>query len=40
MTHNADGEERLFDAAKHGFKLAIVPAANRPRKSVKLWISK
>lgn len=30
------GEERLQEAAKHGFKRAIVPAANRPRKSVKL----
>ena len=30
------GEERLLEAAKHGFKRAIVPAANRPRKSVKL----
>ena len=30
------GEERLQEAAKHGFKRAIVPDANRPRKSVKL----
>jgi DNA repair protein RadA/Sms len=30
------GEERLQEAAKHGFKRAIVPEANRPRKSVKL----
>jgi DNA repair protein RadA/Sms len=27
------GEERLVDAAKHGFKIAIVPAANAPRKA-------
>ncbi|MGH8540466.1 MAG: magnesium chelatase domain-containing protein, partial [Stenotrophobium sp.] len=30
------GEERLHEAAKHGFKRAIVPEANRPRKSAKL----
>ncbi len=30
------GEERLQEAAKHGFKRAIVPEANRPRRSVKL----
>ena len=30
------GEERLIEAAKHGFKRAIVPEANRPRKNVKL----
>ncbi len=30
------GEERLQEAVKHGFKRAIVPAGNRPRKSVKL----
>jgi len=29
------GEERIRDAAKHGFTHAIVPAANAPRKSVK-----
>jgi DNA repair protein RadA/Sms len=31
-----NGEERLQEAAKHGFKRAIVPEANRPRKSTKL----
>ena len=31
-----NGEERLLEAAKHGFKRAIVPEANKPRKSVKL----
>jgi DNA repair protein RadA/Sms len=30
------GEERLAEAAKHGFKRAIVPEANRPRKTAKL----
>jgi DNA repair protein RadA/Sms len=30
------GEERLLEAAKHGFKRAVVPEANRPRRSVKL----
>jgi DNA repair protein RadA/Sms len=30
------GEERLQEAAKHGFKRAIVPEANRPRRSAKL----
>jgi DNA repair protein RadA/Sms len=30
------GEERLLEAAKHGFKRAIVPEANRPRRTVKL----
>ena len=34
----AGGEERLAEAAKHGFKRAVVPEANRPRKSVKLDI--
>jgi DNA repair protein RadA/Sms len=34
----AGGEERLAEAAKHGFKRAIVPEANRPRKSVKVDI--
>ena len=29
------GEERIRDAAKHGFTHAIVPAANAPRKPVK-----
>lgn len=28
------GEERLAEAAKHGFKRAIVPAANKPRRPV------
>lgn len=31
-----NGEERLQEAAKHGFKRAIVPEANKPRKSTKL----
>jgi len=29
------GEERIRDAAKHGFTHAIVPAANAPRKAIK-----
>lgn len=29
------GEERIRDAAKHGFKHALVPAANAPRKPIK-----
>jgi DNA repair protein RadA/Sms len=28
------GEERLREAAKHGFTRAIVPKANRPRKPI------
>ncbi|MBT8132754.1 MAG: DNA repair protein RadA, partial [Gammaproteobacteria bacterium] len=28
------GEERLREAAKHGFSRAIVPVANKPRKSI------
>ena len=32
------GEERLMEAAKHGFKRAIVPEGNRLRKAVKLDI--
>lgn len=28
----ANGEQRLAEAAKHGFRLAIVPYANRPKK--------
>ena len=28
------GEERLREAAKHGFRQAIVPAANRPRQAI------
>jgi DNA repair protein RadA/Sms len=31
-----NGEERLHEALKHGFKRAIIPEANRPRKTVKL----
>ena len=31
----ANGEERLAAAAKHGFKRAIVPAGNQPRKPLK-----
>ena len=34
----ANGEERLMEAVKHGFKRAIVPEANRPRKTAKLDI--
>jgi len=30
----ANGEERLREAAKHGFKQAIVPAANRPKHAI------
>jgi DNA repair protein RadA/Sms len=30
------GEERLQEAAKHGFKRAIVPEANKPRRTAKL----
>jgi DNA repair protein RadA/Sms len=29
-----DGEQRLKEAAGHGFKVAVVPAANAPRKSL------
>lgn len=32
------GEERLREAAKHGFKRAIVPAANAPKKDVGLTV--
>jgi DNA repair protein RadA/Sms len=28
------GQERLREAAKHGFKKAIVPVANAPRKKI------
>ncbi len=28
------GQERLFEAAKHGFKRAIIPAANKPKGGV------
>lgn len=34
----ANGEERLMEAAKHGFQRAVVPEANRPRKGAKLDI--
>ncbi|HUS24727.1 MAG TPA: DNA repair protein RadA [Candidatus Binatia bacterium] len=34
----AGGEERLLEAAKQGFRRAIVPEANRPRRSTKLDI--
>jgi DNA repair protein RadA/Sms len=30
----ANGEERLQEAAKHGFKRAIVPKANKPKKAI------
>lgn len=33
-----NGEERLHEALKHGFRRAIIPEANRPRKGVKLEI--
>jgi DNA repair protein RadA/Sms len=29
-----NGQERLKEAAKHGFKRAIVPQANRPKRGV------
>ncbi|MCH9829535.1 MAG: DNA repair protein RadA [Gammaproteobacteria bacterium] len=32
----AAGEERLQEAAKHGFRRALIPAANQPRRSAKL----
>jgi DNA repair protein RadA/Sms len=32
----AGGEERLLEAAKQGFKRALVPEANKPRRQVKL----
>lgn len=31
----ANGEERLQEAAKHGFKRAIVPRANQPKSAIK-----
>ena len=34
----AGGEERLLEAAKHGFKRALVPEANKPRRNVKIDI--
>ena len=30
----ASGQERLAEAAKHGFKVAIVPKSNAPKKSI------
>ena len=30
----ASGQERIREAAKHGFKKAIVPSANAPKKAV------
>ena len=30
-----NGQERLREAAKHGFQQAIIPAANKPRQAVK-----
>ena len=32
------GEERLQEAAKHGFKRAVIPAANRPRQECPLEV--
>jgi DNA repair protein RadA/Sms len=32
----AGGEERLAEAAKHGFRRALVPEANKPRRGAKL----
>jgi DNA repair protein RadA/Sms len=32
------GEERLIEAAKHGFRKAIVPEANRPRRAARIDI--
>ena len=29
-----NGQERLSEAAKHGFHRAIVPAANRPKRAI------
>ena len=31
----ASGQERIAEAAKHGFKRAIVPKANAPRTPIK-----
>jgi DNA repair protein RadA/Sms len=28
------GEERLIEAQKHGFRRALIPAGNRPRKAL------
>ena len=33
---DSNGEERLREAAKHGFKHAIVPRANLPRRGARL----
>jgi len=30
----ANGQDRLHEAAKHGFQRAIVPNANAPKKSI------
>ena len=30
----ANGQDRLREAAKHGFKRAILPQANRPREAI------
>jgi DNA repair protein RadA/Sms len=30
-----NGQERLGEAAKHGFHKAIIPAANKPRQTIK-----
>src|SRR6185503_18052339 len=32
----AGGEERLLEAAKQGFRRALVPEGNKPRKALKL----
>jgi DNA repair protein RadA/Sms len=32
------GEERLVEAAKHGFRRALIPRANVPKKSVGLEV--
>jgi DNA repair protein RadA/Sms len=34
----AGGEERLLEAAKHGFRRALVPEGNKPRRNVKVDI--
>jgi len=31
----SNGQERIADAAKHGFTHAIVPLANKPKKNIK-----
>jgi DNA repair protein RadA/Sms len=31
----ANGQERLREAAKHGFKRALIPAANQARPAIK-----